>query len=431
MQGEYRRSTGILEVPQWSENQDLSQLDEEQLGHFFEEFMEEMGIPQKARDNMRAQPNQSKIMMMQAEQEKLRQKSLKNTEYRYYFEMLASDRMSSRHLRLLRVAIREASKTWLTGFIDKCGSLPFLLNQLPKSRIELHKSEAWEVCLETLNCIKELLKNDYSMKAVLNTNGFIDQVALLLLMKGSYMEQLETDERMADRIETVSQSVYDVLTMTCWADEAEEGLKVVTAALSNSQFRRGIQVVLDDFELSNNVEIKNGAIQLINALISGREDLDDRSIVRNHVKDRGIIKSMERVRDWCEEMLVFADIAVKTNKRGSRVSISEIKKLVSHMDLFDDEMAADEEDILARGLENGDLDVVWDALKEMVAESGNTESLADLIRSLKTIPSEDGVFSARKWQNVLNIAKAVNTFTQTQYRNASLYFRAGGLAVPL
>jgi len=121
----------------------------------------------------------------------------------------------------------------------------------------------------------------------------------------------------------------------------------------------GLQFIVDELQSTDAVELKKAALQLIFHLVNVNDDLKERITIRQEFLDRGMIRCLQRVRDWCEEKSVIAEKMIKAKSaKGTYVSLADLQLLNNQCSVFEEEMNRDRREAASNALIAGDLDAV-------------------------------------------------------------------------
>lgn len=353
----------------------------------------------KAREPMRALNLGQKVQMLTQEASLLRAKKAaggiqqSNNDPKYWVSILGSDNLKTSHLRLLRVNFRDSGKRWLRQFVENDGGLRALINRLPKGASDFVSVQGDSLALELFNCLGEFLKNEYGMQMMLVATDTIHSIANVLTVKAEDKEL----------VQVIHTRVYEALDAICW--QSDEGVTAVLKALQTKY--DGLQFVVDELQSTDAIELKKAAMQLIFHLVNVNDDLKERITIRQEFLDRGMIRCLQRLRDWCEEKSAIATEMIKAKSaKGTYVSIADLQLLNNQCSVFEEEMSRDRREAASNALNAGDLDAAFECLKESANASNCTRFLSRTLSRLVDLPTDKPLTTVRLWQNIEHVVDA-------------------------
>lgn len=257
-------------------------------------------------------------------------------------------------LESLRVSLNNNPVSWVQNFGDE--GLALLLSLL--NRLQLEKDEypnmGFKCQHEIIRCLKAFMNNMYGLKSMLQSE---DGISLLVRAINPRVPHMMVD-------------ALKLLSAICILDHAENLHERVLEAITEEAEKRGIerfQPLLTGMN-SNNIALKGGCMQLINALISRGEELDFRIHIRSELFRLGLREQLLEVRGI------------------------ENEELKVQLTVFDEQAEDDSEDLKGRlediRIEMDDVREVFEILVNTVKDSKAENHFLSLMQHLLLIRND-------------------------------------------
>lgn len=290
----------------------LSDLNEEE-NEKFESLLHHLAIPEKQQEQMRKQPRDKKLKMI----ETYKDIGLKNMEKKWgekesdILRTLLRQKVPDQQLLIqLRSILSTANRLMLTSFIQASGVsvLAKCINgRLSKQSLnDLDKM----ILFEVISCFKCILNNDIGMNGVLLYPGALDAIVRCLIFEFRPIVSLV--------LEILSVIAYfsDTSTQQC-----VESIRSASATAMEIPFA-SLTMALTTEDL----EIKVKIISLLNGLIAGITDTDDRLYLRDEIRRQFLSSRLNQAIEITAADINILQETMTSSTKISQTEIDEIKK---------------------------------------------------------------------------------------------------------
>lgn len=358
IQGQRHSSAASYEIN--SQSASLHDLSDDTVLELFEQMLVDMNLNEEKQQPLREKDIVIKREMvsqyLHTSQAGRDQKESSKSAMVYIQELKADyrDRELLNCLESLRVSLNNNPVSWVQTFGNE--GLALLLNLLRKLQEEKDEYPAMGIkCQhEIIRCLKALMNNKYGLKAMLESDEGIPLLVRAINPRIPHM--------MVDAVKLLSA----VSILEHPENLHERVLEAITEEAEKRDIER-FQPLLSGMS-TQNIALKGGCMQLINALISRGEELDFRIHIRSELLRLGLREMLTEVRTIENEEL--------------RVQLS----------VFDDQAEDDSEDLRARlddiRIEMDDVREVFEILVNTVKDSKAENHFLSLMQHLLLIRND-------------------------------------------
>ncbi|ODQ51929.1 actin-binding FH2 [Saitoella complicata NRRL Y-17804] len=293
----------------------------------FSELLERRNMPPSNRDQMMAQPMETKWKLLQndmsmngsGDAKKRESGSKKNKEFergeagsaRYFVQRILTNQITMKEFQSLGVSLRTESMSWLRAFIDNQGqvALTKVLSQINHRNTKRDDDIAREY--EIIKCLKSLLNNQYGAEDAvrhqscvyaitssigsnyLPTRKLVAEVLTFLC----HWDKPNGHQRVLTGFDQMKERDNEIGRFDAWMRQLEVSIdgrgKFGSLVGASEEMRKGglgIDSILMEYSLAN--------LFLINAIVMGAEDVRTRMLIRSQMKSYGLQRILNKMREF-------------------------------------------------------------------------------------------------------------------------------------